>query len=306
MENVILLGYLENILGKSHKRARTNYAFTCPKCNHRKPKLEVNLHTSETGENPFECWVCGFKGRTIKTLLRQLNVPTEQAYEILRYIRKGEEVGYKTTSTVELPKEFQPLYTASSTSIFANKVRKYLYNRGLTDRDFLKYNIGYCTSGEYRGRVIIPSYGEHNQLNFFIGRTFENAYLSYKNPEISKDIIMFENLINWDKPVILVEGVFDAIAVRRNVIPILGKTLSKSLLKKLVDDRVKDIYIALDKDAFKKALEFTEKFIKMGKRVYLVQIQDKDPSEMGFVHFTQSIQQAEEVTLTKLLQYKLL
>lgn len=305
MKNIILLGYLENILGKSHKRARTNYAFNCPKCNHRKPKLEINLHTDEKGENPFECWVCGFKGRTVKSLLRQLHIPTEQAYEILKFINKGEKVEYSTGNTVELPKEFQPLYKASATSILANKVKKYLYNRGLTDRDFLKYNIGYCSSGEYEGRIIIPSYNEFNQLNFFVGRTFENAYNSYKNSEVSKDIIMFENLINWDRPVILVEGVFDAIAVKRNVIPILGKALSKSLLKKLVDSRVKDIYIALDKDAFKKALEFTEKFLKMGKRVYLIQIQDKDPSEMGFVHFTQSIQQAEEVTLTKLLQYKL-
>ena len=84
MSSNILLGFLENVLGKSHKRARENYAFTCPKCNHHKPKLEVNLHTDENGQNPFECWVCGFKGRTIKSLLKQLQVPAEQAYEILK------------------------------------------------------------------------------------------------------------------------------------------------------------------------------------------------------------------------------
>jgi len=305
MDNPILLGYLENILGKSHKKARTNYAFTCPKCNHRKPKLEINLHTNEKGENPFECWVCGFKGRTIKSLLKQLLVPAEQAYEILRFVKKGDEVGYRPATVVELPKEFQPLYTASTTSVLANKVRKYLYVRGFTDRDFLKYNIGYCTSGEYEGRVIVPSYNESNQLNFFVGRTYEDAFSKYKNPEVSKDIVGFENFINWDRPIILVEGVFDAIAVKRNAVPILGKSLSKALLKKIVDSRVEDIYIALDKDAFKQALEFTEKFLNMGKKVYLVDIEDKDPSEMGFVNFTHHIQQAEEMNLGKLLRYKL-
>jgi DNA primase len=305
MNSSILLGYLENILGKSSKRARENYAFICPKCNHRKPKLEINTNTNEKGENPFECWVCGFKGRTIKSLLKQLQVPAEQAYEILKYVRKGDEIGYAPTTTVELPKEFQALYTASTTSIIANKVRKYLYRRGFTERDFLKYNIGYCTSGEYSGRVIIPSYNENNQLNFFVGRTFEDAYHKYRNPECSKDIIGFENLINWSQPIILVEGVFDAIAVKRNAIPILGKTLTKSLLRKLVDSKVEDIYIALDKDAFKKALEYTEKFINMGKRVYLVDMEDKDPSEMGFENFTHHIQQAEEMNLGKLLRYKL-
>ena len=305
MNNSILLGYLENILGKSSKRARENYAFICPKCNHRKPKLEINTSTNEKGENPFECWVCGFKGRTIKSLLKQLQVPAEQAYEILKYVRKGDEIGYAPTTVVELPKEFQALYTASTTSIIANKVRKYLYRRGFTDRDFLKYNIGYCTSGEYAGRVIVPSYNDNNQLNFFVGRTFEDAYHKYRNPECSKDIIGFENLINWSQPVILVEGVFDAIAVKRNAIPILGKTLTKSLLRKLVDSKVEDIYIALDKDAFKKALEYTEKFLNMGKRVYLVDMEDKDPSEMGFKNFTHHVQQAEEMNLGKLLRYKL-
>lgn len=305
MSSNILLGFIENVLGKSHKRARENYAFTCPKCNHHKPKLEVNLHTDENGQNPFECWVCGFKGRTIKSLLKQLQVPAEQAYEILKYVRKGDEVGYAPTSTVELPKEFQPLYTATTTSIIANKVRSYLYKRGFTDRDFLKYNIGYCTSGQYTGRIIIPSYGENNQLNFFVARTFEDAYHKYRNPECSKDIIGFENLINWSQPIILVEGVFDAIAVKRNAIPILGKSLSKSLIKKIVSSKVEDIYIALDRDALKKALQYVEQFLNMGKKVYLIDMQDKDPSEMGFVNFTHHVQQAEEMDLGKLLRYKL-
>lgn len=305
MSSSILLGFIENVLGKSHKRARENYAFTCPKCNHHKPKLEVNLHTDENGQNPFECWVCGFKGRTIKSLLKQLQVPAEQAYEILKYVRKGDEVGYAPTSIVELPKEFQSLYNATNTSIIANKVRKYLYKRGFTDRDFLKYNIGYCTSGQYTGRIIVPSYGENNQLNFFVGRTFEDSYFTYKNPECSKDIIGFENLINWSQPIVLVEGVFDAIAVKRNAVPILGKSLSKSLIKKIVSSKVQDIYVALDKDAFKKALEYVEQFLNMGKRVYLVDLEEKDPSDMGFVDFTHHIQQAEEVDFGKLLRYKL-
>lgn len=304
-ENLIILGYLENILGKSHKRARENYAFTCPKCNHRKPKLEINLHTNEKGENPFECWVCGFKGRTIKSLLKQLSVPAEQAIEILKYIRKGEETGYVTAKTVELPKEYQSLYNASSVSVIANKVKKYLYERGLTDYDFIKYNIGYTTSGEYGGRVIIPSYSESNSLNYFIGRTYEGSYFKYKNPETSKDIIFFENLINWSQPIILCEGVFDAMAIKRNAIPILGKGLSKALIKKILSSDLEDIYIALDKDAFKKALQYTEQFLNMGKRVYLIDMQDKDPSEMGFEKFTHHVQQAEEMDLGKLLRYKL-
>lgn len=305
MDYTFLLGSVENILGKSHKRARDNYAFHCPFCNHRKPKLEINMATNEEGKNPWECWVCQTRGRTIRSLLYQLKIPRDQASQILKYLPKGEEAQYNNLSIIELPKEYQPLYSASKTSIPANLVRKYLYERGLSDNDFIKYGVGYATSGEYGGRVIIPSFSESGTLNFFIARTYDGNYFKYKNPETSKDIIFFENLINWNAPIILCEGVFDAIAIRRNAIPILGKSISTSLYKKIITSKVQDIYIALDTDARDRALEIAEKFLNQGKRVFLVDLPDKDPSDMGFLNFTKHIQLAEELDFSKLMLNKL-
>ncbi len=305
MDYTFLLSSIENILGKSHKRARENHAFHCPFCNHRKPKLEINMATNEKGHNPWECWVCQTKGRTIRSLLRQLKTPRDTANEILKYVPRGATIEYKQLSIIELPKEYQPLYSASSTSVIANLVKKYLYERGLTDNDFIKYSIGYCTSGEYGGRVIIPSYSQSNQLNYFIARSYDGNFYKYKNPEVSKDVIFFENLINWDTPIILCEGVFDAMAIRRNSIPILGKNISKTLYKKILTSQVKDIFIALDSDAKDRALEIAEKLLNQGKRAYIVNMEDKDPSEMGFQAFTTLIQQAEELDLSSLMMHKL-
>jgi hypothetical protein len=233
------------------------------------------MATNEQGQNPWECWVCQTRGRTIRSLLKQLKTPRDQAQEILKYLPKGAEVEYKQLSIIELPKEYQPLHNASQTSVVANLVKKYLYERGLTDIDFIKYGIGYCTTGEYGGRVIIPSFSESGALNFFIARTYDGNYFKYKNPEASKDIIFFENLINWNAPIILCEGVFD------------------------------DIYIALDTDARVRALEIAEKFLNQGKRVFLINLPDKDPSDMGFKAFTNHVQTAEEFDVTSLLKHKL-
>ena len=305
MDYTFLLGSIENILGKSHKRARENYAFHCPFCNHRKPKLEINMHTTEEGKNFWECWVCQTRGQSIRSLLKQLSTPKDQAGEILKYLPKGSYIEYTGLSIVEIPKEFQPLYLASSESYVANMVKKYLYERGLTNNDFIKYSIGYCTTGDYGGRVVIPSYSGSNQLNFFVARTYDGSYFKYKNPEASKDIIFFENLINWEQPIILCEGVFDAMAIKRNAIPILGKSISTSLYKRIITSKVKDIYIALDTDAKVRALEIGEKFLNQGKRVFLIDLPDKDPSEMGFRAFTEHIQTAKELDLSSLMMHKL-
>jgi len=305
MDYTFLLGSIESILGKSHKRARDNHAFHCPFCNHRKPKLEIDLATNSEGKNFWECWVCRTRGTTIRSLLYQLKIPKPQAAEILKYVPRGNDIEYKQLSIIELPEEYQLLSKATSTSIIANKVKKYLYDRGLTDNDFIKYDVGYCTTGDYGGRIIIPSYSESNQLNYFIARTYEGSYYKYKNPEVSKDVIFFENLINWDQPVILCEGVFDAIAIRRNAIPILGKSLSTKLIKKLITSKFKDLYIALDTDARDRALEIAEQFQSYDKRVFLIDLPDKDPSEMGFINFTKLIQSAEELDLSSLMMHKL-
>ena len=305
MDYTFLLGSIENLLGKSHKRARGNHAFHCPFCNHRKPKLEINMETNEEGHNPWECWVCQTRGRTIRSLLKQLRTPREEAALVLKYLPKGSNIEYKQLSIVELPKEYQLLYKASKSSVVANIVKNYLYERGLTDNDFIKYSIGYCTTGEYGGRVILPSYTESNRLNYFVGRSYDGNFFKYKNPEVSKDIIFYENLINWNTPIILCEGVFDAMAIKRNAIPLLGKSVSTELYKKILTSRLTDIYIALDQDAQDAALRIAEKFIAAGFKVYLIELKGKDPSQLGFKEFTKLVQNAAELDFSKIMLQKL-
>ena len=129
MDYTFLLGSIEGILGKGQKRARDNYAFHCPFCNHRKPKLEINMAPNSEGFNPWECWVCETKGKTIRSFLKQLRIPSDQSQEILKYIPKGSYIDYNPVTIVELPKEYQPLWNASTTSYIVRNVKKYLLQR---------------------------------------------------------------------------------------------------------------------------------------------------------------------------------
>jgi DNA primase len=79
----------------------------------------------------------------------------------------------------------------------------------------LKYNIGYCEEGRYNNRIIVPSYDANGELNYFIARDINpNSKKKYDAPKCNKnELIGLEYFINWDVPVILCEGIFDAIAI---------------------------------------------------------------------------------------------
>jgi hypothetical protein len=77
-------------------------------------------------------------------------------------------------------------------------------------------------------------------------------------------------------------------------------------MKKIVTSVVDKIYIALDRDAIKQALKFCDKLMAEGKEVYLVDLQDKDPSEMGFENFTKlNTKQRVPLTYYDLMEHKL-
>ena len=181
-----------------------------------------------------------------------------------------------------------------------------LKKRGISREDILRYNIGYCETGSYSKMVIIPSYDKDGILNFFTGRSYyNNAPFKHKNPKVSKDIIGFELYINWKQPITVVEGVFDALAVRRNAIPLFGKIVLEKLKKTIVENNVKSINIALDKDARAKALQSCEYFINNGVAVTLIDLQDEDPSDLGFSRITTVIQDSKYLTPYQLMEMKI-
>ena len=190
-------------------------------------------------------------------------------------------------------------------NIQTGKWHCWVYKRGITDSDILKYNIGYCDEGLYSNRIIVPSYDEDGNLNFFVGRDFYNSKMKYRNTPTTKNVIGFELFINWDEPIILCEGVFDAMAFKRNAIPLFGKTIMSNLQKKIIDNRVQTIYLALDNDAIKDAIKISDNFINNGIEVKMMKFKEKDPSEIGFKNLLDLIDKTDKTKFSDLMKMKL-
>ena len=304
MKEDLLKHLLESILGRSKlARGGDEAVFSCPSCQHHKKKLTVNLLSQK-----FQCWVCNYKGHRAYQILKKVNAPGiifSSLKEIdSQYNFKQAPKQKVEANTLQLPKEAKPLTNA--TDIMSKHAFHYLSQRGITQQDIVKYNIHYSEEGELKNMAIIPSYDANGFLNYYVGRSFDkNAYIKHKLASSTKDIIGFEMYINWDLPVILCEGVFDAMAIKRNVVPLFGKKISSTLMQKIIESKVEKIYLALDEDALKDAFNHAETFMGYGKRVYLIEMEDKDPSELGFKNFTKLLHNAVELTTSTLMKKRL-
>ena len=270
---------MSQILGDYKEFGKGEVYFTCPFCHRHSRKFAVNIV-----KNAFHCWHCGAKGRSLITLFKRLDVSPSQLKELRTLLSDDQINNYveeDTNTDLHLPIGFKPLWIPTKSIHYLNAI-KYLKNRGIAGYDIIRYQMGYAMGGPYDSRIIIPSYDSNNKLNYFLARSFYESGLKYKNPPVSKNVIVFENQINWKMPLVLCEGAFDAIAIRRNAVPLLGKFVPKKLLKTMIKNQVKEVYVALDNDAILEAREIEQSLSQYGINVKLVNLDKKDPSELGF------------------------
>lgn len=284
-ENEEILELLRDILGdeKQYYKFKGQIAFNCPYCDEDRNK--GNLEISLT-KGVYKCWSCGDTNETHGPLGKLVEEFGSKKQKKLYNLLKPTE--YKTgeapKNKLELPegytqfKDSNPIYPVYKQAI------TYLKSRGITEEIINKYSIGFSDSGPTAGRIIIPSYNQAGELNYYIARSWRsNIKSKYKNPAVPKDEIIFnENLIKWDQDIYLVEGAFDGVFLN-NSIPMLGKHLSDLLLNTLYDKAKSNIIVCLDGDAFKDAVKIYH-ILNGGKlygRIRIVKLpEDKDVCDL--------------------------
>lgn len=296
-----ILSLLQEILGP-YQQQREEYLFSCPFCHHHKKKLSINIAT-----NKWKCWICGSKGGHIIWLVKKLQVSKDLLNRFKEILGDADLKQFKATTSdvvLRLPPEYKPLWKPEKNYPYYHAI-SYLKNRGITSDDILRYRIGYCTEGAYANRIILPSYDRDNHLNYFTARLFYDEGMKYKNPPVSKNVIIFENMVDWSEPLILCEGMFDAIALRRNAVPLMGKTLSKNLERALLEHKVKQVVVFLDVDARMDAIKLEQHLKQYNIETKLVLTEGKDASEMGFAQSWESIQDAQETNFKQFIEQRL-
>ena len=202
----------------------------------------------------------------------------------------------KEEQILELPEEFISLCNKHLPRTSQMPLR-YLFERGLTRKDILKWKIGYCGSGKYAGRIIVPSFNNDGNINYFIARSYTGHQRKYLNPPASRDIIFNELMIDWDEPVVLVEGAFAAIVAGTQAVPILGSTLrpnSKLFQALALNDT--PVYMGLDEDAEKKAGQMIRNMLQYDMEVYKIDTSSvEDIGSMSPEEFSWAFQNAETI-----------
>lgn len=276
--------------------------FYCPKCKHHKKKLSINLE-----KNKFRCWVCDYRGNNVRRLVRRFGSFVDQqawakidntveiaSFEDVFSTEQGAEE--KAEQSILLPEEFKTL-CSKSLSLATKPIFRFLYERGLTKEDIVRWKIGYCPSGEYKNRIIIPSFNESGDVSYFVARTYGNDWMKYKNPPAHRNIVFNELYIDYEEDLVIVEGAFDAI-VAGNAVPILGSSLRSDakLFQKIVEHDT-PVYIALDPDVEAKAMKLIKKMLTFDIEVYKVDISPYgDVGEMTKREFQKRKSEAQLMT----------
>ena len=278
------------------------YMWWSPFVNHHKPKLQVNIKNGK-----WHCWVSGQGGHNLFQLFKKVKA-TKKQYQELNELSDNFSFEYvpikQENKEVKLPDEYKPMWVKSNSPIYKHAL-KYLKSRGVSQDDMIKYSIGYCEDGLYSNRIIIPSYDDEGQLNFFIGRDIFDSKLKYRNSPTPKDIIGFELFVNWEEPILLVEGALDAITSKVNSIPLFGKTIMNNLKRKILEKKVKTLYVALDNDAVKDSMKIVEELMNEGIKVHMIKLTEKDPNDIGYEKFTDIKNSTNETSFRELVKYKL-
>lgn len=327
MKYDIIMNYIDD-----YKTASSNeeIRFNCPFCTDTRKRMYVNL---ETGK--FYCHNCQSQGRNPKRLIAKLTglsllEVSEEFKDVL-----SEEIGSKenllervydklesteedfsiTKIGISLPAGYKPLKLSTKLPK-EKKAIQYLLKRGVTKTQIIENRMGLCKDPKYHNRVIIPITNIKGEIVFFVARDFvgksalKEISPASRGRENTKSEVIFnlKGAINTGT-MIISEGIFDALSWGKSGVALIGKIASDAHLEQFYKykDKIEEVYVALDEDAYSFSIELASKLKDMGYETVKIVKMMGDPNDnlkQGRKHMRELILNSVEYTKLNSLNLK--
>jgi len=299
------INFFESIFGKGRISANgINFDVRCPICassDATKKKLSIRTDTSAN-----HCWVCGWKSRSIIPLIRKYG--TQSQLNIYKEIfgnsdpNQGLVTGeIEIIEKLSLPKDFKLLHLANESDPDIKAVWRYVYSRGLSDKDIWYFKLGISDEPKWKRRVIMPSFDNLGNLNYFVARAIDkDKKPKYDNPSVDHRTVVFNDInIDWTKPLVLVEGPFDMTKCPENTTALLGSDFSEQheLFNRILLHNT-PIYLAMDGDMWDtKMPKIYKKLTEYDLDVKVVDVRPwGDPGNMSKQEFQTALLDAKYIS----------
>jgi len=267
--------------GESKGKDGNEFNIYCPKCGDEDRRAYVNLLSGKG-----QCYQCPWKSSGHFALISYLeklpgtlaaaewfNAHNDfSAHTIVTGVAK-------TDMTRRLPNEYQEITTEEG------PYYEYIKSRGFGLQEIRDYRMGYCASGKYEGRVIMPviNYGK---LEFFCDRSIDPNI-----PKNLKTLGIGDRSSSWPvkkstvifniercaglRTIQIAEGIFTCLSLDGSI-ALLGKSCSTVQLRRLLKETVADTFIlCLDAGTEDKTATLAKQLSDWGRTVY---IREFDPA----------------------------
>lgn len=255
-----------------------NIMYCCPFHGEHNPSCGISASKEVGG-----CFACGQHFNLIQLVAHCKSCSILQAIEFLsatlnkdfRSVNKTSLKLYDEVGKVE--EEILP-YASLAPFRSGEISHPYLLNRGFTEEDFVKFNLGWDFD---KKRITIPFFNENGELLGFSARAVLNEadlgyesiygttakYVIYNHFNAKKYFYPLNLFKIEDRTIILVEGLLDAIWLHKagyeNTLSIVSAEVSKEQIRKLKLFNADKIILCLDNDkAGQKGCERLYKMLK--------------------------------------------
>lgn len=278
-------------------------------CNggHHKRKLQINIE-----KNVFDCWVCGYSG--FITRLIHDHFPAELKAKYINTLPDFEnraEVD-EVRPALSLPEGSRFLLDSLDDPKAVRSLEWLRRETGAPDESIYFNKVMFCPFGRHAGRILFPSFDDMGNLNFYQTRDVDIVgRYKYINSETKiRDVVFNEILINWSKPIILVESIKSVIAHFRipNVIPILGTKFSKRfrIFRESIFNNTPLVYVFLDPKERSRSYDIMNIYNSFGVETRLIQSKtSKQPDNLRTDEFIESLENYDTFSRKMYLQSRI-